>query len=126
MITNSLTGQSNNLTDRAAQSADGAIKSTQSVANHAFDSLSGTVKDIRDQAAPMVNRATEQASALAHRGADAVRESSRQLREKAIGASDATVGYIKDEPIKSILIAAATGAALMGLVSMMSRSRNCD
>jgi ElaB/YqjD/DUF883 family membrane-anchored ribosome-binding protein len=126
MITNSLTGQSNGMTDRAAQSADSAIKSTQSVANDAFDSLSGTVKDIRDQAAPMVNRATEKASDLAHRGADAVRESSRQLREKAMSVSDATVGYIKDEPVKSILIAAATGAALMGLVSMMSRSRNCD
>ncbi len=126
MITNTLTGQSNALTDRAAQSADSAIKSTQSVANDAFDSLSGTVKDIRDQAAPMVNRAAEQASALAHRGADAVRESSRQLRERAAQASDTTVSYIKDEPVKSILIAAATGAALMGLVSMMGRSRGRD
>lgn len=126
MITNSLTGQSNALTDRAAQSADSAIKSTQSVANDAFDSLSGTVKDIRDQAAPMVNRAAEQASALAHRGADAVRESSRQLRERAAQASDTTVSYIKDEPVKSILIAAATGAALMGLVSLMGRSRGRD
>ena len=34
-------------------------------------------------------------------------------------ASDLTVNYIKDEPVKSILIAAATGAALMGLVSLM-------
>lgn len=126
MITNTLTGQSNALTDRAAQSADSAIKSTQSVANDAFDSLSGTVKDIRDQAAPMVNRAAEQASALAHRGADAVRESSRQLRERAAQASDTTVSYIKDEPVKSILIAAATGAALMGLVSLMGRSRGRD
>ena len=37
-------------------------------------------------------------------------------------AQDTTVGYIKDEPVKSMLIAAATGAALMALVSMMSRS----
>ena len=126
MITNTITGQTNSLTDRAAQSADGAIKSTQHGVNDAFDSLSGTVKDIRDQAAPLVNRATEQASALAHRGADAVRESSRQLRDKAAHASDATVNYIKDEPVKSILIAAATGAALMGLVSMMGRSHHRD
>ena len=41
-------------------------------------------------------------------------------------ASDATVNYIKEEPVKSILVAAATGAALMALVSMMSRSRSCD
>ena len=126
MITNTLSGQSNGLTDQAAQTADNAIKSTQRATNQALDSLSGTVKDIRDQAAPMVNRATEQVSELAHRSAEAVRDSSRQLREKAMNASDATVNYIKDEPVKSILIAAATGAALMGLISMMSRSRNCD
>ena len=126
MITNSLTGQTNPLTDRAAQSADGAIKSTQHVANGAFDGLSDTVKEMRDQAAPLVNRASEQASALVSRGADAVMESSRQLREKAVNASDATVSYIKDEPVKSILIAAATGAALMGLVNMMGRSRGRD
>lgn len=126
MITSNSLGQSNSLTDHAAQSADHAIKSTQRFANDAFDGLSGSVKDIRDQAAPMLNRATEQASALAHRGADAVRESSRQLRDKALHASDATVNYIKEEPVKSILVAAATGAALMALVSMMSRSRSCD
>ena len=126
MITNSLSGQTNALTDRAAQSADSAIKSTQNVANDAFDSLSGTDKDIRDQAAPMVNRATEKVGELATRSADAVRESTRQLRQTAADASDATVNYIKDEPVKSILIAAATGAALMGLVSMMGRSRGRD
>lgn len=126
MITNTLSGQSNSLTDHAAQSADNAIKTTQRATNQALESLSGTVKDIRDQAAPMVNRATEQVSAIAHRSADAVRDSSRQLREKAMDASDKTVNYIKEEPVKSILIAAATGAALMGLMSMMSRSRNRD
>ena len=126
MIANSPAGQTNSLTDQAAQTADHAIKSTQHLANGAFDSLSHSVKDLRDQAAPLVNRATEQASALAHRGADAVRESSRQLREQAAHASDVTVNYIKDEPVKSILIAAATGAALMGLISMMGRSRHHD
>ena len=126
MITNSLPGQSNNLTDRAAQSADNAIKSTQSGVNNALDNLSGTVKDIRDQAAPLMNRATEQVGALAHRSADAVRDTSRQLVDKAVHASDATVNYIKDEPVKSMLIAAATGAALMGLVSLMGRSRHHD
>ena len=126
MITNTLSGQSNSLTDHAAQSADNAIKSTQRATNQALDSLSGAVKDIRDQAAPMVTRATEQVNAMAHRSADAVRDGSRQLRETAMHASDATVNYIKEEPVKSILIAAATGAALMGLVSLMSRSRSCD
>ena len=39
MIANSPTGQTNPLTDQAAQTADHAIKSTQHLANGAFDSL---------------------------------------------------------------------------------------
>jgi ElaB/YqjD/DUF883 family membrane-anchored ribosome-binding protein len=74
--------------------------------------------------APMITRAAEQATAVAQRGVDAVREGSQQVRNKAQHASESTVNYIKDEPIKSVLIAAATGAALMALVSLASRSRD--
>jgi len=31
---------------------------------------------------------------------------------------------VKDEPIKAMLIAAATGALLMGLITLLSRSRD--
>ena len=108
--------------EKAADNASGAIRSTQNVANAAFDRLSDKVDTAREQAAPMINRMACQAEAAARRGADAVKESTAQLREKALRAQDTTVGYIKDEPVKSMLIAAATGAALMALVSMMSRS----
>ena len=107
-------------------SADSAIKSTQRVTNEALDSLAGSVQDLRHQATPLLNRATEQASAMAQRGMDAVRDGSQQLRDKALRASDGTVSYIKDEPVKAMLIAAATGAALMAMASLMSRSRNRD
>ena len=115
--------QPNSLVDQAAQSADQAIKSTQRVGNEALDSLAGTV-DLRRQAAPLLNRATEQASALAQRGMDTVRDTSEQLRDKALRVSDGTANYIKTEPVKAMLIAAATGAALMALISLMSHSRN--
>lgn len=114
----------NNLVDQAAQSADNAIKSTQQVANQALDSLAGSVQDARQQVSPLLNRASEQASALAQRGIDAVRNGSQQLRQTALQASDTTAGYIKNDPIKAVLIAAATGAALMALVSLISRSRS--
>jgi ElaB/YqjD/DUF883 family membrane-anchored ribosome-binding protein len=79
---------------------------------------------LQHQAAPLLGRATDQVSALAQRGVDSVRDTSHQLRVKAAHASDNTMHYIKDEPVKSILIAAATGAALMALVSLISRSRD--
>lgn len=124
MFAKKLPEESNSLTDQAAKSADQAIKSTQRVANEALDSLAGTVQDMRQQAAPLLNRVSEQAGAMAQRGVDAVRDSSEQLRERALRASDTTVSYIKDEPVKSMLIAAATGAALMAMLSLMTRSRH--
>jgi len=115
---------SSNLVDHAAHGADQAIKTTQRAANGALDSLAGTVEGLRQEAAPMLNRVSEQATALAQRGVDAVRDSTHQLRERAVQASDTTAAYIRHDPVKSMLIAAATGAALMALVGLMSRSRD--
>ena len=123
MISSKPYESSNNLADQAAHSADNAIRSTQQAANNALDGLAVKVQDVRDHAAPLLSRASEQARALAQRSVNAVRDSSQQIRDKALRASDTTVQYIKDEPVKSMLIAAATGAALMALVSLMGRSR---
>ncbi|HWH80628.1 MAG TPA: hypothetical protein VNU71_00160 [Burkholderiaceae bacterium] len=114
------------LVEHAADTASSAIRSTQTATNSALDRLSDKVDSAREQAAPLIERLTSQAGAAAQRGADAVRETSAQLRERALRAQDTTVGYIKDEPVKAMLIAAATGAALMALVSLMSRSRGVD
>ena len=116
--------QSNNFPGEGVQSTDQAKKPTSSLANDGISSLSDTLKDIRQQAAPMLNRTTEQASELAQRGVDSVLDTSHQLKEKALRVSHNSVNYIKEEPVKSMLIAAATGAALMALVSLVSRSRD--
>ncbi len=125
IATNKPLGQTtgDTIADPAAQSADNAIKSTQRFANDALDSLSDKVGEVRDQAVPVINRVAEKAETLARRGLEAVKDSSQQIRERALRASDSTVAYIKDEPVKAILIAAATGAALMALISLVTRSR---
>ncbi len=46
------------------------------------------------------------------------------MREKIGRAGDVTVGYIKDEPVKAVLIAAATGAVAAMVLSWLSRSRS--
>ncbi len=80
-------------------------------------SLPTTTAAILNQA----STALDQASDLTHRGVDAVREGAKQVREKAHSLGDHTVSYIKDEPVKSVLIAAAAGATLMGLLSLIAR-----
>jgi ElaB/YqjD/DUF883 family membrane-anchored ribosome-binding protein len=116
--------KSSTLIDQASQSADQAIRATQQAANHAVDSAGNALQGLRQQATPVLERASEQVSAMAHRGLDSVRETTHQLRLKAEHASDTTVGYIRQEPVKAVLIAAATGAALMALISLVARSRD--
>jgi len=122
--TKPLAQQGQDIADSAAHTAQNAIRSTQKAADSALDSLSSKVEEARDQAAPLLSRVSSQAEAAARRGIEAVRDTSQQLREKALRASDSAVGYVKDEPIKAMLIAAATGALLMGIVALMSRSRD--
>lgn len=124
MITKQPFEQTHDPLAQVAESADHAIKATQRVANSALDGLGAAVQDLHHEATPLLNRASEQASALAKRSLEAIRHSSQQLRDKALRASDGTVNYIKDEPVKAMLIAAATGAALMALISLFSRSRD--
>jgi ElaB/YqjD/DUF883 family membrane-anchored ribosome-binding protein len=123
MFANQTPEAQNKLVDRATTSADQAIRSTQRVANEALDGLAGTVQDLRDHATPMVDRVAERASALAHHGVDAVRDRSQQLSERAHRVADGTRSYVREEPVKSLLIAAASGAALMGVLAFLGASR---
>lgn len=119
-------GQASNIADQAADSANSAIRSTQNVTNAAFDRLTDKVESARDRAVPLIDRLSSQAETAVQRSVEVVRDTSTQLRDRAMRASDTTVGYIKDEPVKAMLIAAAAGAALMALVSLIRRSRSAD
>jgi ElaB/YqjD/DUF883 family membrane-anchored ribosome-binding protein len=78
---------------------------------------SDAVESITHQAA----QAADHVNALAHAGLDSMRDASRRMLNGAQHASESTTRYIKEEPLKSILIAAATGAALMALLNVMCR-----
>ena len=117
-------GSTTALDDKIGNATDSAARSTQQAVDQAADSITSKVEDLRSQAAPLIDRVSAQAEAAARRGIEAVRGSSQQLRDKAARATDSTVAYVKDEPVKAMLIAAATGAALMALLNLMGRSRN--
>ncbi len=92
----------------------------------AVENLADGAHQAINGAKPVVERWTKEAEAMARRGIDGARDTSRQLRERAAQASDSTVNYIKDEPVKAMLIAAAAGAALVTLIGLFSRSSHRD
>ena len=81
--------------EEAASRAEGAMKSTRKAAQTAYDGVAETMAQWKDQAAPIVDRIRPQI--------------------------DTVMTYAKDDPGKALLIAAAAGAALMGLMSSISR-----
>lgn len=123
MIT-STTSTAGRLADQAAQGADDTIRATQRVADEALDRLSDKVHATHERATPKLVHIAEQAETLVRRSADALREGSHQVRERAAVAGDRTIAYIKDEPVKAVLIAAAAGAAMLALANLIARSRH--
>ncbi len=94
-MSNNITDATNSFIDQAAHSADDAIHSTQRLANQAMNGMSTSLQTARKQVMDGANQAT-----------------------------DKTVAYIRDQPVKSVLIAAATGAALIALTRLIGRPRN--
>ncbi len=84
---------------------EGVIRSTQQAAHQAVDQLA----DGAERLAVNTDR-------LAHRSAE-------ELRERARHAADGTIVHIRSQPLKSVLIAGAFGAALGVLFTLLGRSR---
>ncbi len=110
------------LADAAKQATDDVIRASQRVAHNTANHLAETLDGARTQADRALDRISTDGERLVRRGIDAVKDRSQQLREQALRASDSTVGYVKDEPLKAVLIAAAVGAALMALITIGSRA----
>jgi ElaB/YqjD/DUF883 family membrane-anchored ribosome-binding protein len=113
--------KTDSLVDSATQTAEQAIRSTQRSTGEKLNQLANTVETVRAQAAPTINKIANDADLLRQRGVDALRDASFQFRESALRATDKSVAFIRDEPVKSVLIAAAIGAASMALMSAFNR-----
>ncbi len=110
--------------DKAAGAVNDGIRTAQQGLGHAASAAAGKVDQLRDEATPALEKASAKAQEIGQKGIDALADTSKQLRDRASEASDAAVAYAKDEPMKALLIAAAAGALLMGLLSMMVRSND--
>ncbi len=84
--------------------------------------LASDIKDVGVQSGHAIQRLVHDTGDLAAQGAQSVRSSAHELRERSLRLRDATATYVQQEPVKSIFIAAAAGAALMGLLTLLSRT----
>ena len=111
--------------DDIAERASNGVHATRRTLSRAMDDIADTMTDWRDKARPTTDRLTERATVAARDGADWMMDKSGRMRDGVARASDRTVGYVRDEPVRSALMVVAAGTLLYALLRMM-KSRADD
>jgi ElaB/YqjD/DUF883 family membrane-anchored ribosome-binding protein len=116
--TKPLSQQGKNLADKAVNKARAGAQSSQ----QATDKASEKVEQVQSDVAPALEKVNDQAQGVTKKGRDVFNDTSKIIRDKAAQATNMALAYTQDEPMKAMLMAAAAGAVLMGLVALMARS----
>lgn len=112
-----------NATDSAFETANNAVAATRDHANEALDKAEQNVRTMRGRVDPMVEMLAEKAQNLARQSLDLASEAKDRAQQSLTRAAGVTTRYVSEQPVRSILIAAAVGAAVALAVSA-SRNRN--
>ena len=118
--TNDFSKHGQELADKAANKLQGSIQDTKRTVNHAADQLSSKADQLRSETKPMIKKAAQQTKVFAQSVGDAT----QRIRDAASQASESVTEYAKENPVKAMLIAAASGAVLATLFHTISRSRD--
>ena len=100
------------------------------VGNHGTpiaDKADNAIQAAKEAGSLMVDKfdsAVGQVKGAARGKLDSVKDAVRQTRESVSGSSEALITYTQDNPIKALLIAAASGALLWTLLRAFSGSRD--
>ena len=112
----------NRATARAASVTKDGIDAASAGADRALDAAFSTLDHARNSTVPAVKQGIDQARVWVDQKAGRVQDGVRAARDKATDLTDQVADYARDEPVKALLIAAAVGAGLMGLLGLIARS----
>lgn len=110
-------------TDDLAKSASRAVDSTREFAHHALDQADSKMREFSSNIDPTVNMLASKAQKLAQQSFDMAAEAKDRAQQSLRRATSATTHYVSEQPLKSVLIAAAVGA---GVALLIAATRNRD
>jgi ElaB/YqjD/DUF883 family membrane-anchored ribosome-binding protein len=116
---NTIANSSKDMPDTAASKIQSGIREAKKTMDKAVDQISSKVEDLRTDSKPMIKQMTDQAQSFA----EGLSGTARQFRDGASRASDSVTSFTKENPVKAILIAVASGAVLITLLKAIARSR---
>jgi ElaB/YqjD/DUF883 family membrane-anchored ribosome-binding protein len=103
--------------------AEKAVDTTRGYANDALDKAESKVRDLRGSVDPVVDMLASKAQRLARQSLDIASEAKERAQRSLSNAPAATTRYVSDQPLRSVLIAAAVGAGIALLVSSARHRR---
>ncbi len=118
-IVGDLQNNGHSLADKAAEKAQAGIRDAKQAAKQASGVLSDKVDELKRDAGPAVNKAFDRARTVGRQGLEAVGDAAQRTRDAASYASDSVVAYTRENPVKALLIAVASGALLLSLVNIL-------
>ncbi len=101
----------------AQHTAELAIAFTSDYADDVLDKAGQKVRELRGSVAPVVDILASNAKKLARQSLDIVAEAKDKAQQSFHRYADVTTKYVSEQPVRSVLIAAAVDAAVALLVS---------
>lgn len=108
---------------RAVDRSDQAVTTTKDRVRDAAEAVNGGLDKLQESGASALTRAAARADELTRQGMEQARHASHVVREQAQAKGDQAVGYIRHQPVKAILMAAAAGAVLAWIMGRSDRTR---
>ncbi|MBC7549187.1 MAG: DUF883 family protein [Polaromonas sp.] len=106
-----------------ANTAGQAVESTRHFTNDALDRAENKVREFSSNIDPTVNMLASKAQRLAQQSFDMASEAKERAQQQLKRAAGMTTQYVSEQPLRSVLIAAAVGA---GVALLISATRNRD
>ncbi|WCM87440.1 hypothetical protein [Acidovorax sp. NCPPB 3576] len=107
--------------DNVLDSAKEAVQSTRDAANNTLDKAARKVDELHGEVNPLIDDLAARAQDLASRGISYCADTTERARRQLNQAADVTTRYVVEQPGKSMLLAAAAGAAVATLCLLSRR-----
>ncbi len=112
----------NRATADAAATAKEGIDVLGDGADRARAAASNKLNDASNRVAPTLEQGIDRARSRVDDQAGRMRDGIQVGRDKVDDLTAQVLDYTRDEPVKALLVAAAVGAALVGLLGLIARS----
>jgi ElaB/YqjD/DUF883 family membrane-anchored ribosome-binding protein len=112
------------IVNNAADAAKVGMNATRKVASDAVDKAQAGLDAAQKHINPVIDDLAARAQDLANRSIHFCADSSERARRQLQCAAEATNRYVVDQPAKSLMLAAAAGAAVATALLWGSRSRH--